>query len=126
MTSNLNAKVMDHLHKGGIEIVSPKFMNQRQVNDLKFIPEVTKESKPSPDEKLPEELVFDKAIKADKIDNKIESLEKIDEEIKQLKSASKDAKDKDEINSRIKTLEEQKEKLNSHIVTEKEKLDGEK
>ena len=123
---------MDHLHKGGIEIVSPKFMNQRQVNDIKFIPEVTKESKPARDEKLPEELVFDKAIKADKIDNKIESLEKIDEEIKAVKISIKDAKDKDEINSRIKTLEELKEKINYNeikilnIVDEKKKLDEEK
>jgi hypothetical protein len=126
VTSNLNAKVMDHLHKGGIEIVSPKFMNQRQVNDIQFIPAITKEKKPSEDEKLPEELVFDMAIKADKIDNKIESLEKIDEEIKQLKSASKDAKDKEEINKRIKTLEELKNKMNSNIVDEKKKLDEEK
>ena len=126
VTSNLNAKVMDHLHKGGIEIVSPKFMNQRQVNDIQFIPEVTKESKLTKDEKLPEELVFDKAIKADKIDNKIESLEKIDEEIKQLKSASKDAKDKEEINNRIKTLEDLKNKINSTIVDDKKKLDEEK
>jgi len=125
VTSKLNANVMDHLHKGGIEIVSPNFMNQRQVNDIQFIPKITKESKPELDEKLPEDLVFDKAIKADKIDDKIESLEKIDEEIKQLKSALKDANDKDEINSRIKTLEEQKEKLNSHIVDEKKKLDEE-
>ena len=125
-TSKLNANVMDHLHRVDIEIVSPNFMNQRQVNDIQFIPEVTKESKPSPDEKLPEELVFDKAIKADKIDNKIESLEKIDEEIKQLKSASKDVKDKEEINKRIKTLEELKNKINSNIVDEKKKLDEEK
>jgi len=34
VTSNLNAKVMDHLHKAGIEIVSPNFMNKRQVNDV--------------------------------------------------------------------------------------------
>jgi small conductance mechanosensitive channel len=126
VTSKLNANVMDHLHKGGIEIVSPNFMNQRQVNDIQFIPEITKESKPARDEKSPEELVFDKAIKADKIDDKIESLEKIDEEIKQLKSASKDAKDKEEINKRIKTLEELKDKINSTIVDEKKKLDEEK
>jgi small-conductance mechanosensitive channel len=125
VTSKLNANVMDHLHKGGIEIVSPSFMNQRQVNDFKFIPKITKESKPELDEKLPEDIVFDKAIKADKIDDKIESLEKIDEKIKQLKLASKDEKNKEEINSRIKTLEEQKEKLNSHIVDEKKKLDEE-
>ena len=117
---------MDHLHKKGIEIVSPKFMNQRQVNDFKFIPKITKESKPELDEKLPEDIVFDKAIKADKIDDKIESLEKIDEEIKQLKLASKDEKNKEEINNQIKTLEERKEKLNSTIVDDKKKLDEEK
>ena len=126
VTSKLNANVMDHLHKVGIEIVSPNFMNQRQVNDIQFIPEIIKESKSARDEKSPEELVFDKAIKADKIDDKIESLAKIDEEIKQLKSASKDAKDKEEINKRIKTLEELKDKINSTIVDDKKKLDEEK
>jgi small conductance mechanosensitive channel len=126
VNSKLNANVMDHLHKGGIEIVSPNFMNQRQVNDIQFIPEITKESKSDRDKKSPEELVFDKAIKADKIDNKIESLEKIDEEIKQLKSALKDAKDKEGRNKRIKTLEELKDKINSTIVDEKKKLDEEK
>jgi small-conductance mechanosensitive channel len=126
VTSKLNANVMDHLHKSGIEIVSPNFMNQRQVNNIQFIPKITKESKPALIEKLPEELVFDKAIKADKIDDKIESLEKIDEEIKQLKTASKDAKNKEQINKRIKTLEELKEKINSTIVDDKKKLDDEK
>ena len=83
---------------------------------------MTRENKPGPDEKLPEELVFDKAIKADKI----ESLEKITDKIKKLKSISKDSKGKDEINSRIKTLEELKEKLNLHIADEKKRLDEEK
>jgi len=125
-TSQLNAEVLDHLHKEGIKIVSPNFVNQRQVNEIKFISEITKKSKPALDEKLPEKLVFDKAIKADRIDDKIETLKKIDEEIKQLKLASKDEKDPEKINNRIKTLEELKEKLNSHIVEEKEKLDKEK
>ena len=125
-TSKLNANVMDHLHRGGIEIVSPNFMNQRQVDDIQFIPEVTKKRKPVRDEKSPEEIIFDKANKADKIDEKIESLEQIDEKIKQLKLASKDEKNKEEIEERIKKLEDQKEKLNSHIVEEKEKLDEEK
>ena len=125
VTSRLNANVMDQLHKGGIEIVSPNFMNQRQVNDIQFIPKITKESKPVWDEKSPEELIFDKAIKADKIDDKIESLAKIDEEIKGLKSALKDAEDKDKIKKRIKTLEELKEKINSTIVDDKKKLDEE-
>jgi uncharacterized protein YihD (DUF1040 family) len=126
VTSRLNTNVMDQLHKAGIEIVSPNFMNQRQVNDIQFIPKITKESKPAVDEKTPEEIVFDKAIKADKIDDKIESLKKIDEEIKQLKTALKDAEDKEEIKKRIKTLEEQKESIDSSIVDDKKKLDEEK
>ena len=125
-TSKLNANVMDHLHRGGIEIVSPNFMNQRQVNDTQFIPEVTKKHKPVRDEKSPEDLIFDKANKADKIDDKIESLEKIDEELKQLKLKLKDAKDTEVINKQIKTLEEKQEKINSTIVDDKKKLDEEK
>ena len=126
ITSKLNANVMDQLHKAGVEIVSPNFMNQRQVNDIQFIPKITKESKPARDEKLPEELIFDKAIKADKIDDKVESLEKIDEKIKQLKAELKDAEDKEGIKKRIKTFEEQKEKIDSSIVDDKKKLDEEK
>jgi DNA repair exonuclease SbcCD ATPase subunit len=101
-------------------------MNQRQVNDIQFIPEITKESKSARDEKSPEDLIFDKAIKADKIDDKIESLEKIDEELKQLKLKLKDAKDTEVINKQIKTLEEKQEKINANIDDEKKKLDEEK
>ena len=126
VTSKLNGNVMDHLHNGDIEIVSPNFMNQRQVNDIQFISKFTKERKPEHDEKLPEELVFDKAIKADKIDDKIKSLEKIDEEISRLKQTSKETKEKEKTIKQIKLLEERKEKLNLNIVEEKDKLDEEK
>ena len=126
VTSKLNGNVMDHLHNGDIEIVSPNFMNQRQVNDIQFISKFTKERKPEQDEKLPEELVFDKAIKADKIDDKIESLEQIDEEISRLKQTSKETKEKEKTIKQIKNLEERKEKLNLNIVEEKDKLDEEK
>ena len=101
-------------------------MNQRQVSDIQFIPKITRQSKPARDEKLPEELVFDKAIKADKIDDKMESIAKIDEKIKQLKTELRDAKDKEGIKKRMKTLEEQKEKINSTIDDDKKKLDEER
>jgi len=38
----------------------------------------------------------------------------------------RDAKDKDEIKKKIKSFEDRKEKLSSHIVDEKKKLDEEK
>lgn len=125
VTSKLNAKVLDHLHSEDIEIVSPGFMNQRQVNDVKYIPKTTSGSKPARDEKLPEELVFDKAIEADKIEDKMASSEKIDKEIEQLELIMKDTKDKDQIKNQIKTLKELKEKLNTHITDAKKKLDEE-
>jgi small-conductance mechanosensitive channel len=124
-TYKLNAKVMDHLHKEGIEIVSPRFMNQRQVNEIEFIPKVTKEGDSIEDEKIPEEIVFDKAIKAMRVEEQTESLERIEKEIKKLHKASKDAKAKEEIDERIKTLEELKEKLKSHIVDGKSLLETE-
>lgn len=125
VTYKLNAKVIDHLHREGIEIVSPRFMNQRQVNDIDFIPEVTKDDDFIKDEKLPEEIVFDKAIQASRVEEQIKSLERIDREIKKLKKASKGAKAKEEISSRIKTLEELKEKLKSHIDDGKDMLERE-
>lgn len=124
--SLLNAKVMDHLHKEEIEIVSPTFMNQRQVNETEFIPPVIREAQKSEESKLPEELIFDKAIEADKIEDKIESLERIEKQIKELEVESKETGNKESINKRIKHLKEVKERLNKHIVEQKNKLNEHK
>lgn len=121
-TSKLNACVMDKLHSSDIEIVSPGFMNQRQVNDIKFISASIKEAKPEVTEKLPEEVIFDKAIKAEKLDDKIKSLEEIENEIRELEKSSKDPNHK----RKIEKLKELKDKLNTHIKAEKDKLDDEK
>ncbi len=61
--SRLKGFVMDALHDTDIEIVSPSFMNQRQVNQTVFIP--TKQRKPIADknEEAPEDKIFDKAKK---------------------------------------------------------------
>lgn len=123
--SLLNAKVIDHLHREEIEIVSPTFMNQRQVNETEFIPPIIKEAK-GEESKLPEELIFDKAIEADKIEDKIESLEKIEKQIKELEVESKESSDKETINKRIKHLKEVKERLNKHILEQKKKLNEHK
>jgi small-conductance mechanosensitive channel len=125
-SSLLNAKVMDNLHKAGIEIVSPDFMNQRQVNEAKFIPKITKPEKSDHTEKLPEEIVFDKAIEADKIEEKSQSLEKIENQITELKQSLKGSEDKDKINERINNLEKYREKLNKNIEDQKNKLDERK
>ena len=59
--------VLDGCHAADIEIVSPTFMNQRQVNDQTFIPKGQRrrssraESTP---QAIPELMLFDKAEKA--------------------------------------------------------------
>jgi small-conductance mechanosensitive channel len=75
--SLLNANVMDVLHKKKIEIVSPTFMNQRNANEMTFIPEEILKNKISNAEQVPENLVFDKAIESEKIEIKKDQLEEL-------------------------------------------------
>lgn len=116
-SSLLNGKVMDKLHERGIEIVSPTFMNQRRVDEKEFIPKHQVEKKISKEESSPEELIFDKAIKSEKIENKKISLEEIDEKQELLKEKLKELKDEDEI-ERIKSTITKNEALRAKIETD--------
>lgn len=95
-TSLLKAEVMDKLHDAHIEIVSPTFANQRRVDEKQFIPKhitethVTKET-------LPEKLIFDEAIKSEKIETKKDSLKEIYKKQDALKEKLKTLKDEKEI-----------------------------
>lgn len=60
--SQLRAAILDALHGAGMEIVSPAFMNQRQITG-DVIPPVTVHRDVVPHE-APEELAFDKATRA--------------------------------------------------------------
>lgn len=64
--SNLRKHILDVLHQNHIEIVSPSFMNQRQlVSGQSMIPEPKIAATQSPQEQTkPEDLIFDKAEKA--------------------------------------------------------------
>lgn len=78
--SLLNAHVIDVLHQKKIEIVSPTFMNQINANDKVFIPEEMGKSTNPSDEKAPENLIFDEAIKSEKIEKKKDRIEKLEEQ----------------------------------------------
>lgn len=82
--SSLNAMVVDELHKEGIEIVSPGFINQRQVNDVVFIPKNQKKVAPVPENKKPENIIFDKADQAEGIESRKKHIETIDEKLTAL------------------------------------------
>jgi len=123
-SSFLNAKVMDKLHAEKIEIVSPTFMNQRRVDEKEFIPkQVIKETEPV-DEKSPEDLIFDEAIKSEKLETKKDYLKEIDKKQEVLKEKLKDLKDDKEI-EKIKSIimknDEMKERIENNIKEQIEK-----
>ena len=94
--SNLCRHILDELHSAGVEIVSPNFMNQRQLNPVeKAIPKDI----PSADEKPTEEkitkadeIAFDKAEQAEKFESR---REKLKNDIKELEASLKEASKED-------------------------------
>jgi small conductance mechanosensitive channel len=80
--SNLCKRVLDVLHDNGVEIVSPAFMNQRPLpEDRRFIPAAPAEPTPKPEESPPEDIMFDKADRAERIESRLSQLRS---EIKEL------------------------------------------
>jgi len=126
-SSLLNGNVMDVLHKNGIEIVSPTFINQRQVDKKEFIPKI-KGVRPKEEEVVsPEDLIFDKAIKSEEIEEKREYLKEIDNQKDHLKEKLKEIKDEKEIErmkASIKRLEELQIRIQQNI-NEQVKLNNE-
>jgi small-conductance mechanosensitive channel len=93
--SALHRAVLDTLHRAGVEIVSPSFMNQRQVEvDRAVIPavEVEKLIEPTRD-RTPDTLVFDKADQVGKVEDLRQRLVALDEEIAALEEGAKEAED---------------------------------
>ena len=113
-SSQLNANVVDGLHGEKIEIVSPTFMNQRRVDEKKIIPpEIASTSAPA-EEKSPEDLIFDEAIKSEKIEIKKDYLKQIDQKQSELKTTLKEAKN-DQEKEKIRSIMAKNENLKSNI-----------
>ncbi|MGF7139863.1 mechanosensitive ion channel domain-containing protein [Roseimarinus sediminis] len=129
--SLLNAMVMDHLHKSGIEIVSPTFMNQRRIDEKTFIPYTASEDKSTTtaEEATPEELIFDEAIKSEAVENKRDYIKKIQEKQEALKAKLKDAKntkEKDQLSQKIERYEKEIGKIQQHIEQSEKEAEKEK
>lgn len=117
-SSLLKGKVMDRLHESRIEIVSPSFMNQRRVDEEKFIPARESKKEPPKEEKSPEEMIFDKAIESEAIEKKKEYLEQIESrkaELREKLKALKDEKEIEKAKSTLTRLDEIKERLIKNI-----------
>lgn len=94
--SRLRGCVLDALHGGGVEIVSPTYMNTRAVPpERRIIPEAEGPAEARPEEErsapAPEEVVFDKAEEAESLEGLREQhkalLEQIGEREKELAKA---------------------------------------
>jgi len=80
--SRLTGHVIDALHSAGIEILSPNFMNQKQVGDTIFIPKKyhTKD-KEILNENTPEDVIFDKADEAEGLEKRKLLLEEVQQKL---------------------------------------------
>jgi small-conductance mechanosensitive channel len=97
--SRLRASILTALHGAGIEIVSPTFMNQRALDPTRPVrprePEPAAERPPLAQEKPPEELIFDKADRAQAIAGLRLEREKVVAEIVQLEADKREAAEAD-------------------------------
>ena len=126
--SRLNAMILDALHDANIEIVSPNFMNQRQVADTVFIPRKVKKHEEVVQTDRPEDKIFDKAEEAESIEKRKERLTEVDIKLKTLADELKLAEEdkKGAINSRIDKWTAIKTKLQEKIDIQQEDMNSKK
>ena len=127
MRSRLREAVIDKLHEGGIEIVSPTFMNTRALPAREaVIPEtsiVDMEERPSGTQVTPERILFDKADQAESLEKLHQRKENIIKDMGELKSRMEKATDEQEVSRLKEEIERLKtwlERLSDHIKRREE------
>ncbi len=114
--SALRCKVMDALHDGGVEIVSPNFMNQRILDESqKFVPRRTRAaSAEALQGSTPEALLFDKAEQAESVEKMQERYRQLGKDIeadKELLKTAEEPDEKQELEHRIELLKRRRQAL---------------
>jgi len=122
--SKLRGCMLDSLHQAGIEIVSPTFMNQRQLEPEKiFIPKGSRAAKPSvapAEEARPEERMFDKAESAEHEAKAEERLKDVIEEMTRLDKELDGKADDPASQARFDELEAKRAELEAEIEQHRE------
>ncbi len=87
MKSNFKCQVLDALHAGGVEIVSPSFINQRRLSEARqFIPSQPSAAEPAvPRGPAPEAETFDKGRQAKTIEQLEAAMGTAEERITELR-----------------------------------------
>jgi small-conductance mechanosensitive channel len=124
--SRLRATVLTALHGAGIEIVSPTFMNQRPLDVRRpILPremEPAAERRPPLQEKAPEELIFDKAERAQELAALRLEREKLAAEILELeteKGAASEA-DRPRVEREISDRRRRREAIEAQLLAAEE------
>ena len=104
--SSLRRQVVNVLHDAGVEIMSPSFMNQRKIADDGKVVPAQRATRSSTPETVAEDVVFDKAEKAEqREDSKDQLLIKIAACEETLKTIDKEHKG--QIQNQLKMLQDQ-------------------
>ena len=127
--SRLNGAILDSLHLAGVEIVSPNFMNTRDVTGRTFSAQPLIKNVPPLEGKGPEEIIFDKADQAASLEEQKACLEEMAQKLavleEELATASNGQKNR--INTEMTKLQRQQSQLQNKIsINEKgleEKVD---
>ena len=125
--SSLHRAVLDTLHRAGVEIVSPTFMNQRQIKgDRAFIPEIEADKPIEPArDSSPDTLVFDKADQVEKVEDLRLRLTALDKEIAELTAKVKAAEgdESEKIQETVFLRQRIRERLVERIADIEKKVD---
>ena len=127
--SKIREGMLDALHAAKMEIVSPTFMNTRQLPiDLKFIPKVNHDDDQTDSTIKPEEIVFDKAEEAVSVEQLRQRFENFGTEIKGLEKSLKEtasADEKSRLEAQLERLKKSREAVGERLNREIEKAHGE-
>ena len=111
--SNLQRNVLDTLHRAGIEIVSPNFMNQRVLDaEARMVPAVGFRPAARADTKRgPEELVFDKAEAAERLGRLQRAQSAVKTEIERLEGENGKSEGNSSDHARVRELARRRAEL---------------
>lgn len=114
--SRLRGEMLDALHAGGVEIVSPNFMNTRPIKaEQRFIPDRAPRGRNAQvgAPAAPEEILFDKAEEAEETENLEEHVARLTDEIQALEEQIKEAPDetRDTIQTEVARLVRERDRL---------------
>ncbi len=117
--SNLRAKMLSTLHGAGVEIVSPNFMNQRQLTDQIIPPEEHSVVDLPEQGQVPEQRIFDKANQAEELMTMKQENDSITDEISELQKSLKAAKPEEvpPLEKNIERLQDRQAKIEATIET---------